>query len=205
MGGTVPLEQIAAEKIDLTAYRTPGRRYMRMEPASADREWMDVVTQGWANRCLPHLFRTSPGYNLYVRGPSNTSKDYVTPFDAIVETDWLPYPFTMNWRISKPLKTVKFEKDEPICLVMPVKRGDLERQRRERRPWLPPPNRATIFGAWDIEARRSMTARLTATRRSSRSRRSSLKNRPPALPILQPRTSPAATGRGISGRDGSGE
>lgn len=182
MGGPAQSPQLAAEKISLTAYRIPGRRYMRMEPASADREWMDVTTRGWANRCLPlkianqsgwvilndcefeavwgglpaldnvkiltkdgkkatavsmfghgvvtwsipYLFRTPPGYNLYVRGPSNSSKDFVTPFDAVVETDWLPYPFTMNWRITKPLKTVKFEKDEPICLVMPVKRGALE-------------------------------------------------------------------------------
>jgi hypothetical protein len=182
MGSPTQSTQLAAEKISLTAYRIPGRRYLRMEPAPADREWMDVTTQGWANRCLPlkianqsgwvilndcefeavwgglpgldnlkilaknekrvtavsmfghgvvtwaipYLFRTPPGYNLYVRGPSNSSKDYATPFDAIVETDWLPYPFTMNWRITKPLKTVKFEKDEPICLIMPVKRGGLE-------------------------------------------------------------------------------
>ena len=38
------------------------------------------------------------------------------PLDGVVETDWLPFIFTMNWRFSKPGK-VKFEKGEPFCFL----------------------------------------------------------------------------------------
>ncbi|HMZ02762.1 MAG TPA: DUF6065 family protein, partial [Burkholderiaceae bacterium] len=46
---------------------------------------------------LPYLFRTSPGYGMLVRGPTNCAKDGAAPLDGIVETDWAPYSFTMNW------------------------------------------------------------------------------------------------------------
>ena len=75
---------------------------------------------------IPYLFRTPAGYNLLVRGPANESKDGVAPLDGIVETDWLPFPFTMNWRFTRPQRKVRFDRDEPICVIMPVRRGDVE-------------------------------------------------------------------------------
>jgi hypothetical protein len=80
-----------------------------------------IVT--WA---IPYIFRTPPGFNLLVRGPANSPKDGVIALDGIVETDWLPYPFTMNWKITRPHRTVKFERDEPICMIMPIRRQDME-------------------------------------------------------------------------------
>jgi hypothetical protein len=62
------------------------------------------------------LFRTSPGWALWVRGSPNTAKDGIVPLDGVVETDWLPFTFTMNWRFTRP-GTVEFEKDEPICFI----------------------------------------------------------------------------------------
>jgi hypothetical protein len=47
--------------------------------------------------------------------------------DGIIETDWLPYTFTMNWKITRPNRRVRFEKDEPICMIVPMRRTDLER------------------------------------------------------------------------------
>jgi hypothetical protein len=76
---------------------------------------------------IPYLFRTESGYNLLARGPANMPKDGATALDGIIETDWLPYPFTMNWKITRPMRTVRFEKDEPICMIVPTKRGELER------------------------------------------------------------------------------
>src|SRR5262245_40577017 len=57
---------------------------------------------------IPYIFRTQPGYNLLVRGPANEFKDGAIGLDAIVETDWLPYPFTMNWKITRPRWKVRF-------------------------------------------------------------------------------------------------
>lgn len=68
---------------------------------------------------LPWLFRTSPGYGLWVRGPSNTVKDNMTALDGIVETDWAPYTFTMNWKIMRRNTEVFFKKGEPVAMLVP--------------------------------------------------------------------------------------
>lgn len=75
---------------------------------------------------IPFLFRTEPGWNLHVRGPANMPKPFCSPLEGIVETDWSPYTFTMNWQITEPFEPVTFEKEEPICQIVPVKRGQLE-------------------------------------------------------------------------------
>lgn len=75
---------------------------------------------------MPWLFRTPPGWNLYVRGPTNMPKDGVVALDGVVETDWSISTFTMNWKFTARNMWVTFEKDEPICMIMPIRRGDLE-------------------------------------------------------------------------------
>jgi hypothetical protein len=65
-----------------------------------------------------HLFRTSPGGALWVRGSPNSVKRNLVPLDGLVETDWLDFPFTMNWRFTRPC-TISFEKGEPFCFVTP--------------------------------------------------------------------------------------
>ncbi len=76
---------------------------------------------------IPFLFRTSPGINLLVRGPSNMPKDGISPLEGIVETDWAEATFTMNWKITRPNHLVTFEQGEPIAMIVPQRRGDLER------------------------------------------------------------------------------
>lgn len=68
---------------------------------------------------LTYLFRTEPGWNLVATGPTNQPKDGIAPLTGVIETDWLPYPFTMNWQMTRPGR-VRFQKDEPICMVSPV-------------------------------------------------------------------------------------
>ncbi len=80
---------------------------------------------------IPYLFRTPDGIDLMVRGPANTPKDGIIALEGVIETDWLPFSFTMNWRFTRPGKRVKFEKDEPICMVVPVPRGEVERYQPE--------------------------------------------------------------------------
>ena len=76
---------------------------------------------------LPYLFRTSPGYNLLVRGPANWPKDGVYPLEGIVESDWCAATFTMNWKLTHPNQPVTFDIDEPICMIVPQRRSELER------------------------------------------------------------------------------
>jgi hypothetical protein len=75
---------------------------------------------------IPFLFRTSPGYNLWARGPANSPKDGACPLEGLVETDWSPATFTMNWQMTRPGHMVRFEEGEPICCVVPQRRGELE-------------------------------------------------------------------------------
>lgn len=67
------------------------------------------------------LFRTEPGWNLWVGQAPNFIKHGVQALTGVIETDQSPYSFTMNWRFTAP-GTVRFEKDEPVCFLMPVKR-----------------------------------------------------------------------------------
>ncbi len=71
------------------------------------------------------LFRTDPGWQLLATGPFNWPKDGIAPLTGVVETDWLPFPFTMNWQMTRPGR-VRFEKGEPFCQVLPVPAGGLD-------------------------------------------------------------------------------
>lgn len=68
---------------------------------------------------LPFLFRSSPDLGLMVTGPANHDHDNAAPLDAFVRTDWLPFPFTMNWRLTRKDEEVIFKAGEPICRIYP--------------------------------------------------------------------------------------
>jgi hypothetical protein len=69
------------------------------------------------------LFRTEPGYDLMVTGPLNQPKDAIQALSGVVETDWAPFTFTMNWKFTRKMAPIGFERDEPFCMFFPVKRG----------------------------------------------------------------------------------
>jgi hypothetical protein len=73
------------------------------------------------------LFRTAPGMNLWVMGPTNHPKHGLYALHAVVETDWSPATFTMNWKFTAPNVPVRFDEDEPYCAFFPVARGMLEK------------------------------------------------------------------------------
>lgn len=75
---------------------------------------------------MPFLFRTPPGWNLLARGPANLPKDGIQALEGLIETDWAVATFTMNWQMTRPGHTVTFEKGEPICMIVPQRRHDLE-------------------------------------------------------------------------------
>lgn len=72
-----------------------------------------------------HLFRTPPGWGLWCNGAPNWPKDGIMPLSGLVETDWLPFPFTMNWQMTRP-GVVRFEKDEPFCFFTLMEHEKLE-------------------------------------------------------------------------------
>ncbi len=68
-----------------------------------------------------YLFETEEQYNLWIMGPVNWPKDGAMPLCGVVEADWLPYTFSMNWLLTRP-GTVRFEAGDPFCHVFPVPR-----------------------------------------------------------------------------------
>ena len=87
---------------------------------------VSIFGQGVLTFHIFGLFRTPPGWNLFVRGPTNTAKDGIAPLDGIVETDWSHATFTMNWRFTRP-GTIEFDIGEPVCMFHPVERKLFER------------------------------------------------------------------------------
>ena len=53
---------------------------------------------------------------MWAMGPPNHIKDGIQPLVGLVETDWLPFPFTMNWIFTRPGR-VRFAKGEPFCFI----------------------------------------------------------------------------------------
>jgi len=63
-----------------------------------------------------YMFRTPEGWSTWTGGPPNHVKDGIQPLAGLVETDWLPYPFTMNWMFTRPGR-ITFRKGEPFCFI----------------------------------------------------------------------------------------
>lgn len=68
---------------------------------------------------LDYVIETEPGWGLLATGPFNDPKPTATPLAGIMESDWLPYPFTMNWQLTQAGIT-RFEEGEPFCFFLPV-------------------------------------------------------------------------------------
>lgn len=94
-----------------------------------------------------YMFRTSPGWNTYVSGPANHVKDGATPLTGIIETDWLPYPFTMNWQLTRA-GTVRWDKGEPFCMVFPMPARVLDEITPEIRNLADEPELEAQYLAW---------------------------------------------------------
>ena len=68
---------------------------------------------------LPFVIETPPGWGLWVAGPANTWIDGLAPIEAIVETNWLPFTFTFNWKVTAPNKNIKIPLHFPIGRIIP--------------------------------------------------------------------------------------
>lgn len=79
------------------------------------------------------LFRTPPGTQLLVTGPTNMPLHGLYPLSGIVETSWSPFTFTMNWLVTKEHETVVFPKDFPVCQIIPLNLTSIEQMEPEIR------------------------------------------------------------------------
>jgi hypothetical protein len=102
---------------------------------------------------IPCVFRTDPGYDLMAQGPINRPKDGIAPLSAIIETDWAPYSFTMNWMFTRPGARVRFEQGEPFCHIFPLRRGELETAEPAMRAISSEPELQRQFEAWTASRR----------------------------------------------------
>jgi hypothetical protein len=99
------------------------------------------------------LFRTEPGYDLMVTGPTNMPKDAIQPLSGIVETDWAPFTFTMNWKFTRPGTKIRFDRDEPFCMIYPIRRGLVDEVEPEIRPIDSDVEIQNAFTAWSRSRR----------------------------------------------------
>ncbi len=130
---------------------TDGPESIRIKYAKGAKEPFSALSHfghGVLTFSLPYLFRTPPGYNMVVRGPSNMPKDGIAALDGIVETDWNVATFTMNWLFTRSHYPVIFEAAEPICMIYPVKRGEVEQFDGEIRPIADAPDVEEAYTNW---------------------------------------------------------
>jgi hypothetical protein len=95
------------------------------------------------------IFRTDPDINLWISGPVNAPKDGVAPLTGVIESDWMPYTFTMNWVMTCPGKQVVFEEGEPFCFFFPVARGSIEGVTPEIRSLASDQETAAAYEQWN--------------------------------------------------------
>jgi hypothetical protein len=94
------------------------------------------------------LFKTDPDYDLWVTGPTNMIKDGIAPLTGVVETDWSPFTFTMNWLFTRKNTPIAFERDEPMCMIFPMPRGLIEKVEPEFRTIESNPEVEQAYRAW---------------------------------------------------------
>lgn len=109
---------------------------------------LSVFGAGILTWTVPYVFRTPPGFNLLVRGPANCPKEGIAPLEGIVETDWAEATFTMNWQMTRAHRRVTFEAGEPIAMIVPQPRGELELFRPEIKDIASDPELAASYQRW---------------------------------------------------------
>lgn len=93
------------------------------------------------------LFKTSPGWAVWARGTPNHAKPNLHALDGLVETDWLPMPFTMNWRFTRAT-TIEFAEGEPFCFLSLFAHEAIEDVQPVRRKLEDDPELKAAYEAW---------------------------------------------------------
>ena len=133
---------------------------IRLDPgADPQRAPVSLFGQGVITFHVEAIFRTPPGWNLWIGGSPNRAKDAIAPLTGIVETDWSPFTFTMNWRFTRSGQPVRFEAMEPFGFLFPVQRVAVEAFEPAFAPLDADPATAERFRAWSA-ARDAFHARM---------------------------------------------
>ncbi len=147
--------------VDVTAEWTGGPDIADVTVACA---WPHQAVSNFANGILTfdvsYIFRTPLDFHLLVTGPSNAFKDGIAPMTAVVESDWVPYTFTMNYRFTRPGR-VRWRAGEPYAQIMVVRGGIQEGVQPVIRRLEEDPELAARHAAWR-ERRMRMRERLAA-------------------------------------------
>jgi hypothetical protein len=72
------------------------------------------------------MFVTEKHMTILTKGPANQPKHGIQALEGVIETDWLPYPFTMNWKMTAKDTRVRFERGEAIAQIIPYPQGLIE-------------------------------------------------------------------------------
>ena len=99
-----------------SATERAGRRSVDLPGGTIKTEGGDILlrTEGQVYTGLEFasiVLRTLPDGTRLLLG------DIATIDDGFVETDWSPYPFTMNWKITRPKVDVPFRSRSPSVSV----------------------------------------------------------------------------------------
>lgn len=71
------------------------------------------------------IVTTNNENSIYVKGPSNFFRKNINPLEGIVETFWLPFSFTMNYKFYEPGEVI-FEKGTPLFSFFPINLNYIE-------------------------------------------------------------------------------
>jgi hypothetical protein len=107
-----------------------------------------IFGQGVLTFHIMGIFRTPPGWSLWIGGPPNQAKDAIAPPTGIVETDWSPFTFTMNWQFTRAGQPVRFAPNETIATISPIERGAVDSFEARVAPLASDPELERTFQAW---------------------------------------------------------
>ncbi len=131
-----------------------GHVHFRFDTGAA--EWSKWINNQFGHGIItwntPFLFRTRPeGSRLLILGPANRFKHGVQPLTALVESDWMNASFTMNWKLTQPAYSVRFDAGEPLFQAVPLMSNlcsDLEGASVTYRRLAEDPTVAEAYRAW---------------------------------------------------------
>lgn len=111
---------------------------------------------------LPYLFRTPENVALMAMGPANLPKIGVVAMEGIVETNWSPYTFTMNWKMLEPGRAVLWDAGEPFCQLVPIDLNLIKNIQVEHKPLAADPELQARHNTWAESRRKFNDERKTA-------------------------------------------
>lgn len=148
-------------EVHVTWDGSPGREGLTVD---VDPRFVAVIKSQFGSGIVtfasPWLFRTSAGWNLYVKGPGNRWKPNCVALEGVVETWWLNYPFTLNWKLIEP-GTVSFAQGESLAQLMPVPHATFRDASALEVPVGVEPETATELVRWHEERRRRASQPVT--------------------------------------------